>query len=140
MCRNKLLIAEAGAITALLKILQWRNESLMQLSLAALLILSSCSRNKLEIASSGAIQLLVELLNSLPQNNQAKFDIVSTLLNLSTSPQIVPLIIACGGAIVLLRLVYDSEKSSELVEKAMALLESLVSSSQVALNQVTFEP
>ncbi|XP_057791716.1 U-box domain-containing protein 4 [Salvia miltiorrhiza] len=138
--RNKLLIAEAGAVPALLKILQWRNESLMELSLAALLILSSCSRNKIEIASSGAIQLLVELLNSLSQNvgsNQAKFDIVSTLHNLSTSPQIIPLIVVCGGVIVLIRLVYESEKSSDLVEKAMALLESLVSSSQVALNQVS---
>ncbi|XP_042001536.1 U-box domain-containing protein 4-like [Salvia splendens] len=138
--RNKLLIAEAGAIPALLKIIKWRNESLMELSLAALLILSSCSRNKLEIASSGAIQLLVELLDSLSQNvgsNQAKIDVVSTLHNLSTSPQIIPLIVACGGAIVLIRLVYELDKSSDLVEKAMVLLESLVSSSQLALNQVS---
>ncbi|KAG6410209.1 hypothetical protein SASPL_128262 [Salvia splendens] len=140
ICRNKLLIAEAGAIPALLKIIKWRNESLMELSLAALLILSSCSRNKLEIASSGAIQLLVELLDSLSQNvgsNQAKIDVVSTLHNLSTSPQIIPLIVACGGAIVLIRLVYELDKSSDLVEKAMVLLESLVSSSQLALNQVS---
>lgn len=113
----------------------------MELAVAALLILSSCSRNKLEIASSGAIQLLVELLNmhfslSRSISSQAKFDMISTLHNLSTSPQIIPLIVVSGGAIMLVRLIYASDKSSELAEKAMALLESLVSSSQVALTQV----
>lgn len=144
-CRNKLLIAKAGAIPAILKILQWQNESLMELALAALLILSSCSGNKPEIASSGAVQLLLELLNSqfpLCQSigNQAKFDIISTLHNLSTSPQIIPLIVISGGVITLIQLIYECEKSSDLVEKAMALLESIVSSSEVALNQVHIKP
>lgn len=141
ICRNKVLIAKAGAIPVILKILQWQNECYMELAVAALLILSSCSQNKLEIASSGAIQLLVELLNSelsLSQSisNQAKFDIISTLHNLSTSPQIIPLIVVSGGLMTMIRLIYASDKSTELVEKAMALLESLVSSSQVALTQV----
>lgn len=136
VCRNKVLIAKEGAIAAILKILQWQNECLMELAVAALLILSSCSRNKPEIASSGAIQLLVELLDCQSISHQAKFDIISTLHNLSTSPQIIPLILVCGGLLMLVRLIYGSDKSSDLVEKAMALLEAIVSSSQVALNQV----
>ncbi|KAK6153095.1 hypothetical protein DH2020_012734 [Rehmannia glutinosa] len=138
--RNKVGITKAGAIPAILKILQWQNESLMELALAALLILSSCSANKLEIASSGAIQLLLELLESRfpiceSVSHQAKFDIISTLHNLSTVPQSIPSILISGGLITLIQLIYDSEKSSEFVEKAMALLESIVSSSDVALNQ-----
>ncbi|PIN10121.1 hypothetical protein CDL12_17302 [Handroanthus impetiginosus] len=132
--RNKLRIAKAGAIPAILKILQWRNESLMELSLAALLILSSCSANKPEIASSGAIQLLLELISE-SISHQAKFDAVSTLHNLSTFPQIIPSIVLCGGLVTLIQLIYESEKSSNLVEKAMALLESIVSSSDFALNE-----
>lgn len=145
-CRNKILIAKAGAIAAILKVLQWRNESLSELALAALLILSSCSGNKPEIASSGAVQILLEILNSqistLCQriSHQAIFDTLSTLHNLSTSPQITPLIVVSGGVITVVRLIYESEKSSELVEKAMALLESIISSSEVALNQVTNHP
>lgn len=132
---------KAGAIQAIIKILQWQNEALMELGLAALLILSSCSANKPEIASSGAVQLLLELLDSqspICQNisHQAKFDIISTLHNLSTSPQTIPSILLSGGLITLIQLIHESDNSSELVEKAMALLESLVSSSEVALNQV----
>ncbi|KAK6155225.1 hypothetical protein DH2020_009473 [Rehmannia glutinosa] len=140
--RNKLRIAKSGAIPAILKILQWRNEPLLELALAALLILSSCSANKPEIASSGAVQLLFELLDSefpIGQtiSHQAKLDIISTLHNLSTSPQIISPIVLSDGLISLIQLIYVSEKSSELAEKAIALLESLVSTSDIALNQVS---
>ncbi|KAL0450707.1 UNVERIFIED_CONTAM: hypothetical protein Slati_1627100 [Sesamum latifolium] len=140
--RNKLRIAKSGAIPAILKILQWRNESLLELALAALLILSSCSGNKPEIASSGAVQLLIQLLASefpIGQSisHQAKLDIISTLHNLSTSPQIIPSILLSGGLISLIQLIHESEKSSDIAEKAMALLESIISSSDIALNQVS---
>ncbi|PIN17921.1 Ubiquitin--protein ligase [Handroanthus impetiginosus] len=138
--RNKVRIAKCGAIPAILKVLQWHNETLFELALAALLILSSCSANKPEIAACGAIQLLFELLDSqFPQiiSHQAKLDIISTLQNLSTSPQIIPQIVLSGGLISLIELIYESEKSSELAEKAMALLESIVSSSEIALNQAS---
>ncbi|KAI3474923.1 hypothetical protein Pfo_030234 [Paulownia fortunei] len=140
--RNKLSIAKSGAIPAILKILQWQNESLLELALAALLILSSCSANKPEIASSGAVQLLFELLDSRfpigqSVSHQAKLDIISTLHNLSTSPQTIPSIVLSDGLISLFQLIYVSEKSSDLVEKAIALLESLVSLSDIALNQVS---
>ncbi|KAL8546999.1 hypothetical protein ACS0TY_006644 [Phlomoides rotata] len=138
--RNKILIAKAGAVPGILKVLQWRNESLSGLALAALLILSSCSRNKPEIASSGGVQILLGILDSqisLCQriSHQEIFDILSTLHNLSTSPQIIPLIVVSGGVITVVRLIYQSDKSSELVEKAMALLETILSLSEVALTQ-----
>ncbi|KAL6587454.1 hypothetical protein OROMI_000432 [Orobanche minor] len=143
---NKLRIAKAGAIPAILKILQQcRNATLMDLPLAALLILSSCSANKLEIASSGAVQLLFQLLdtrfNISPSiSNQAMLDILSTLHNLSTCPRIIPSILISGGLIALVRLIRDAGKSSELVEKAMVLLECIVDSSEVALHQVCESP
>ncbi|KAG8384873.1 hypothetical protein BUALT_Bualt04G0163600 [Buddleja alternifolia] len=140
--RNKLRIAKSGAIPALVQILQWQYESLIELALAALLILSSCSANKPEIASSGAIQLLFALLDSqfpISQSisNQAKLDIISTLHNLSTSPQNIPSIVLSGGLISLIQLIYESEKSSEMAEKALSLLKSIVSSSEGALDQVS---
>ncbi|KAL8038732.1 hypothetical protein ABFX02_11G126800 [Erythranthe guttata] len=141
--RNKRCIAKAGAIAAIVKILiEFKNnESLMEMGLAALLILSSCSMNKPEIASSGAVQLLLELLDSefpIGQSisHQVKFDIISTLHNLSTSPQTIPSILLSDGLITLIQLIYEYDNSSDLVEKAMALLESIVSSSEVALSQV----
>ncbi|KAL2240560.1 U-box domain-containing protein 4 [Sesamum indicum] len=140
--RNKLRIVKSGAIPPILKILQCRNESLLQLALAALLVLSSCSGNKPEIASSGAVQLLIHLLASefpIGQSisHQAKLDIISTLHNLSSSPQIIPSIVLSGGLISLIQLIHESDKSSDIAEKAMALLQSIISSSDIALNQVS---
>lgn len=128
----------------LLKIIQCQNESLIDLAVAALLILSSCSANKLAIAASGAIRGLVELLKSQLAaergvqflSMQAKLDIISTFHNLSTYPQIIPSIVSSDVVNPLLQLIYDFGKSSELVEKAMALLEKIVSSSEDALKEV----
>lgn len=101
------------------------------------MILSSCTANKIPIAASGAIQLLVEFLNAQFSteesqiwnlSTQANLDILSTLNNLSTCPQIIPTIVLSGAVKSLLLLMRESEKSSELVEKAMVMLEKIISS------------
>ncbi|XP_028121170.1 uncharacterized protein LOC114318471, partial [Camellia sinensis] len=125
---------------------------LFNLVIAALLILSSCTANKLAIAASGAIQLLIEFLNSEYTNDnnhqdnnnnnnniiisiQAKLDIMATLHNLSTYHQTIPSIVLSGVVVSLVQLICGYEKSSELVDKAMALLERIVSSSESALTE-----
>ncbi|KAH6830505.1 hypothetical protein C2S53_009522, partial [Perilla frutescens var. hirtella] len=141
--RNKVRIAKCGAIPALLEILQWRKESLVELAVATLLVLSSCTANKPEIGSSGAVQMLFQLLDSqfaIGQciSHQAKLDIISTLHNLSTSPQtLIRSIVISDCLIPLIQLICAFDKSSELVEKAIGLLESLVSASDIVLNQVS---
>lgn len=135
--RNKVRIAKSGAIPILPRILQCQKESLVELGVAALLILSSCTANKLPIAASGAIQLLVEFLNAQfteerqiwNLSTQTNLDIISTLHNLSTCTQIIPTIVLSGVVKSLLQLMQDSEKSSELVEKATVMLEKIISSS-----------
>ncbi|XP_075654855.1 U-box domain-containing protein 45-like [Castanea sativa] len=139
--RNKIRIVKSGAIPVLLNLLQCQNEALIELTLAAMLILSSCTANKLKIASSGTIQHLVEFLNGdySGDNNmnsismQAKLDSIATLHNLSTCQQIIPSIASSGLLYSLLQLIHDSEKSSELVEKTIGLLENIVSFSENAL-------
>lgn len=133
--RNKIRIMRSGAIPVLLSLLQCQSEALIELTIAAMLILSSCTANKLAIASHGAIQLLVEFLSGDTHNIslQAKLDAIATLHNLSTCHQIVPSIVSSGVLFSLLQLIHSSEKSSELVEKIMGLLESVVSLSENAL-------
>ncbi|KAF3683980.1 hypothetical protein CQW23_03874 [Capsicum baccatum] len=134
--RNKKLIAKSGAITVLLDVLQCENKLLVELGVAFLLTLSSCGSNKLAIASSGAIPLLLELLNSQSCNSmslQANLDILSTLHNLSTCNQLIPSIVSYGGVATLLVLI--NLTSELLIEKAVALLENLVSSSRIALEK-----
>ncbi|CAA3021651.1 U-box domain-containing protein 2-like [Olea europaea var. sylvestris] len=135
--RNKIRIAKSGAIPEILKIIQCQIMPLLDLAAAALLILSSCTQNKLEIAASGAIQLLINLLNLNCDNvsMQAKLDFISTLHNLSTCPQTVGQLARSGCVVSLLQLIYGLEKSSDLVEKIMGLLEEIVSSSDIALKE-----
>lgn len=116
---------------------------MIDLALAALLILSSCTANKLAIVASGAISILVQSLNSQLSEKgvqrlsmQAKLDVLSTFHNLSTCPQIIPSIVASGVVCALLQLIFHFEKSSGLAEKAMALLEKVVLSSEIALREV----
>ncbi|KAK6796974.1 hypothetical protein RDI58_004675 [Solanum bulbocastanum] len=134
--RNKIHIAKSGGITVLLDVIQCENKLLVELGVAFLLTLSSCGSNKMEIASFGAIPILLELLNSQSYNNmsfQANLDILSTLHNLSTCNQLIPSIVSYGGIATLIRLI---NLTSELVmEKAVALLENLVSSSRTALEE-----
>ncbi|KAL8139483.1 hypothetical protein V2J09_005504 [Rumex salicifolius] len=143
--RNKTRIAKSGAIPGLLAILTCQSMTLVELAIATLLILSSCTTNKLAIASSGAIPILVEFLSAdKEQNNngiidrinitmQGKLDTVATLHNLSTCNQILPSLASSQATIYLLQIIHGWEKSSELVEKATALLEKIVSSSDSAL-------
>ncbi|KAH7532450.1 hypothetical protein FEM48_Zijuj04G0021200 [Ziziphus jujuba var. spinosa] len=142
--RTKCRIVKSGAVPVLLNLLQCRNKSLMELSVAAMLILSSCKANKLPIASSGAIEILVEFINENYSNDndmnntistQAKLDAISTLHNLSTCHQIIPSFVSSGLVFSLLQLIHSSDKSCELVNKAIALLEDIVSSSENALQQ-----
>ncbi|GFZ19046.1 hypothetical protein Acr_27g0007850 [Actinidia rufa] len=111
-------MAKSGVMQVLLKLLQYQNKSIFDLSIATLLILSSCTTNKPVIANSGALNT-----NSNSITIQAKLDIISTLHNLSTSHQIIPSIVLSGFVVSLFQLIYVYEKSSVLVEKAVALLE-----------------
>ncbi|GMH06791.1 hypothetical protein Nepgr_008631 [Nepenthes gracilis] len=153
--RNKIRIAKSGAIPALLTIIQCNQTAIMELAITTLFVLSSCTGSRQIIASSGAIPLLVGLLaedyeqssSSSSNNNnndvsfgistQAKLDAICTLHNLTTCNQIIPSLISSGVAFYLLREVIDSpEKSSDIVEKSMALLENIVSSSETGLKRV----
>ncbi|KAL8132475.1 U-box domain-containing protein 6 [Apium graveolens] len=133
--RNKILIANSGAIPVVINLLQCQSETLVDLAIAALMTLSSCSANKLTVAGSGAIEILLEILDVDTTGIQAKLDIIVTLHNLSTSSQIIPLIAVTSTIVKLLQLISEWDKSCEVVEKAIALLEKIVSSSQIALRQ-----
>ncbi|KAK0589192.1 hypothetical protein LWI29_010918 [Acer saccharum] len=145
--RNKIQIVKSGVVPVLLELLQCQNEALIELAVAAMLILSSCKANKLVIASSGAIQVLVEILSgdNVSDNGddhncsismQAKLDAIATLHNLSTCHQLIPSIVSSGAMYMLLQLVHSSDKSSELPEKAVSLLENVVTLSENALQEV----
>nr|GLL26468.1 U-box domain-containing protein 3 [Ipomoea trifida] len=133
--RNKILIGRFGAIPLLAMVLHLQNESLCGLAIAALLTLSSCMANKVEIARSGAVEHLLYLLRSHFTDHTISLDIISVLHNLSTCHEIVPRIAVSGGGALLLQLINSWEKSSELVEKATAVLENMVSSSDAALKE-----
>ncbi|WOG96417.1 hypothetical protein DCAR_0415752 [Daucus carota subsp. sativus] len=133
--RNKNLIAKAGAIPVIINLLQCESQTLVDLAIAALMTLSSCSANKLTVAGSGAIEILVEILNFDSTGIQAKLDIIVTLHNLLASWEIIPSIALSSTVVKLLQLISEWEKSSELVEKAITLLEKIVLSSQIALRQ-----
>lgn len=145
MCRNKIQIVKSGAIPAMVNLLRG-SQSLVESAATAMLILSSCGANKLPIASSGAIETLIAIIsgeiaaNSPPMaiSPQTKLDAVSTLLNLSTSRRIAPLIVASGGVPSLLDLIVasSSARSPEATEKAMAALENVVASSGHAVREV----
>jgi hypothetical protein len=140
--RNKIRIVKLGVIPVLLELLQSQNESLTELILAAFLVISSCGANKLAIAASGAISVLVKILGGEYDDTdsismQAKLDAVATLHNLSSCHQIIPSIVSSGIVFTLLQLIHSYEKSSELVDKAMALLEDIIASSENALAQTS---
>ncbi|KAJ6751576.1 hypothetical protein OIU85_002048 [Salix viminalis] len=140
--RNKIRIVKLGVIPVLLELLQSQNESLMELIIAAFLVISSCGANKLAIAASGAIPVLVKILggeyddtNSISM--QARLDAVATLHNLSSCRQIIPSMVSSGIVFTLLHLLHSYEKSSELVDRAMVLLEDIIASSENALVQTS---
>lgn len=119
----------------LLNLLQSRSEAVAELSVAAILILSSCSANRPEIASSQTIGTLTEIIGRTGHSVQAKLDAISTLQNLTKLGQTVPLIVAQGGVSSLVEFMISWEKSSEAVEKAAMLLETVVESSEDALDK-----
>ncbi|XP_027358770.1 U-box domain-containing protein 12-like [Abrus precatorius] len=132
--RNKIRIIKCGALPVLLNFLHCRSQpnTVTQMTLVAMLTLSSCNANKVAIASSGAIQLLAEFVNS-SCSTQSQLDAIATLHNLTTCQNIVPLIVSSGVILSLLELIHRSVKSSQLVEKAIGLLENIVSSLKNAL-------
>ncbi|CAN1725733.1 U-box domain-containing protein 3 [Linum perenne] len=137
--RNKKGMVKSGVVVVLLDLLQWRNESLTELTVAALLILSSCTPNKPVIANSGAIQHLVELLlttTTAAATIQSKLDALTTLHNLSTCTQAIPSIVSSGLVFTLLQLI-TTHQQPQLVEKAMALLETVTISSEMAVAQAS---
>ncbi|KAK6928388.1 Armadillo [Dillenia turbinata] len=136
--RNKIRIVKSGAIPVIVKLIQHQTD-LIEPAVAALLILSSCTKTKLAIAASGAVEHLVSMLNT-PNNciaMQAKLDSIATLHNLSICEQIIPLLVSSGIILSLLQVAYDFNKSSKLVEKALGLLENIASSSDLGLQEIS---
>ncbi|KAJ8774986.1 hypothetical protein K2173_019990 [Erythroxylum novogranatense] len=141
--RNKIQIVKAGIVPVLLELLHCQIESLLELTVATFLTISSCGPNKLTIMSSGVIPVLLEILsdNYPDMNNrsstslQAKLDTLATLHNLATCHQIVPCLVSSGMVYKLFQLIQRYEKSSELVEKATSLLENITYMSKNALLQ-----
>ncbi|KAL2335742.1 hypothetical protein Fmac_016955 [Flemingia macrophylla] len=132
--RNKIRIIKTGALPVLLSLLHCDSRTVIQLTLAAMLTLSSCKANKVAIASSGAVQVLAEFVNGNGSTStQSQLDAIATLYNLTTCQETIPLIVSSGVMISLLELIQNSVKSSPLAEKAIGLLENIVSSSESAL-------
>lgn len=110
---------------------------IIELAMAFLLILSSCNKNKTKIASSTRlIHLLVGLIGLDRLTVQAKLDGIATLHNLSTLHQIVPLLISSGAPYALLQVINFCDKSSELAEKATALLENIITHSPESVSSI----
>ncbi|KAH1132132.1 hypothetical protein AAZX31_05G003300 [Glycine max] len=144
--RHKL--EESGVMVPLVSMLHSQDYEAIEAALCALLSLSFGSErnkiriiksgalpvlaNKVAIASSGAIQLLAEFVNS-NCSTQSQLDAIATLHNLTTCKEIMPLIVSSGVMFSLLELIHSTVKSSPLVEKAIELLENIVSSSESAL-------
>ncbi|KAL4393847.1 hypothetical protein AHAS_Ahas02G0092900 [Arachis hypogaea] len=66
--RNKTRIIKCGALPVLLNHLHSQSQTVVQLTVAAMLTLSSCKANKVAIASSGALQHLAEFAIGLLEN------------------------------------------------------------------------
>lgn len=123
-CRNKINIVEAGALEPIIIFLQSPNLSLQECASAALLTLSASAVNKPFIGASGAIPFLVEILRHGSQ--QAKFDAVMALSNLSTHPDNLTIILETNPVSSIVNLLQFCKKSSKTAEKCTALIESLV--------------
>ncbi|CAM8988747.1 unnamed protein product [Rhodiola kirilowii] len=136
--RNKVRIVRSGAVPVLCEMLRCGSLGLIQQAVTGLMILSSCSSNKVTIAASGAVELLIEILDysSCLISEQAKLDAISTLLNLSTCPNLIPLLVSSGVVMAMVGLLLGSDKASEIVEKATELMEKLVCESSLAVEEV----
>ncbi|KAK3033083.1 hypothetical protein RJ639_035709 [Escallonia herrerae] len=103
--------------------------------LAARGIRNLTSKQRHQLAESGVLQPLVLMLCS--QDYEAIEAALLALLSLAfgSESQIIQFIVFSGAVVTLLRLICGSDKSSKLTEKAVALLEKIVSSSQDALRK-----
>ncbi|OVA20617.1 Armadillo [Macleaya cordata] len=140
--RNKIRIAKSGCLPVLIGLLTDETGSFEELAIVVLLTLSSCKANKLAIAASGVVPVLLELLSRDDEgigcnySLQTRLDAIDTLHNLSTCQELILSVISSGTVFSLLQLIYKSNKSSKLVEKAMALLETIASSSEIGVAQI----
>ncbi|XP_008782362.1 U-box domain-containing protein 3 [Phoenix dactylifera] len=126
--RNKIRIVDAGALEPLIGFLQSTNLCLQEYATAAILTLSASSINKPTISAAGAIPLLVKIVRD--GNSQAKVDAAMALYNLSTIPDNISTILSLRPIAPLINLLKSWKKSSKIVEKCSALLESLVASDE----------
>uniref|UniRef100_A0A7N0REY0 Uncharacterized protein n=1 Tax=Kalanchoe fedtschenkoi TaxID=63787 RepID=A0A7N0REY0_KALFE len=135
--RNKVRIVKCGAVPVLCEMLGSSGSlTLMEQAVTGLMILSSCSANKATIAASGAVQLLADILGcGCYLSEQAKLDAISTLHNLSTCPHLIPTLVSSGVVSVMVGVLFESDKCSEMAEKAAELVEKLVSSDGGALQE-----
>ncbi|KAB2613988.1 hypothetical protein D8674_036304 [Pyrus ussuriensis x Pyrus communis] len=109
---------------------------MIELTIAAIFIPSSCKGNKLPIASHGGIQLIAEFLD---QDYAGGIGVQARLDSHTTQPLDQPsdysVSVSLGVVFSLLQIIHGLEKSSQLVEKAIALLDDIVSSSKTALKE-----
>ncbi|OWM74925.1 U-box domain-containing protein 6 [Punica granatum] len=131
--RNKVRIVKYGAVPVLLDLLQSQSEVAVELSVAAMMILSSCLANRPAIASSETVGILIAIIGDTGHSEQSHLDTISTLHSLTKVEQTIPLIVAHGGVSSLVEFIIASEKSLEAVEKAVVLLEAVAASSAEAV-------
>ncbi|KAI3904366.1 hypothetical protein MKW92_026399 [Papaver armeniacum] len=142
--RNKIRIAKSGSIPLLIGFLMDETGSLVELAIVVILTLSSCKANKPRIAASGIVPVLLDFLNIQGNGDangcnsslQTRLDAIDTLHNLSTCPEVIISIVSAGTVFSLLQLICKSIKSSKVVEKAMGLLGTIVSSSEIGISQI----
>ncbi|KAI3985651.1 hypothetical protein MKX01_033934 [Papaver californicum] len=142
--RNKIRIAKSGSIPLLIGLLMGETGYLVELATVVILTLSSCKANKPRIAASGIVPVLLEFLNVEDNGHesgcnsslQTRLDAIDTLHNLSTCQEVIISIVSAGAVFSLLQLICKSIKSSKVVEKAMGLLETIVSCSDISVSQI----
>ncbi|KAI3991754.1 hypothetical protein MKX01_038152 [Papaver californicum] len=146
--RNKIRIAKSGSIPLLIGLVMGETGYLVELAIVVILTLSSCKANKPRIAASGIVPVLLEFLNVEDNGDdggdesgcnaslQTRLDAIDTLHNLSTCQEVIISIVSAGTVFSLLQLICKSIKSSKVVEKAMGLLETIVSSSDIGVSQI----
>ncbi|XP_027151890.1 U-box domain-containing protein 12-like [Coffea eugenioides] len=119
-------LPEKGIISRLVMMLRTQDYEATEAALCS--TLSSFSQNKIRIANSGAIPVLLEIIQC---QKESLIDLAAAALLVLPSCSANKLAIAASGAIPIL-----FGKQSEMIEKARALLEKMVSLSEIALKEV----
>ncbi|KAJ3694359.1 hypothetical protein LUZ60_009839 [Juncus effusus] len=138
--KNKISIVEAGALDPITHYLKSPNPNLQEYSSALLLTLSASSFNKPYITNfnPNPIPLLFQTL--IHGNKQAKADSLMSLYNLSTLTQNLHTLLSLNPIPHLLTLINSCrKKSSRIVEKACALIESLIGFDQGRIDLISKE-